>query len=181
MKRNRCKEKEDGISFEYIYEQYRHGMFSIAYAILHDVHAAEDVTSECLFKINETLDRIRYLPERELQDYIATVVKNKSIDLYRKRKKHPEYSIDEQWNVEDHSQSEDSMISHVGYQQLVDAIGRLPETHRNILKLRFLYQLSFNELSSLLDISQSAVQQRIQRAKHQLEKLLEKERYFDGE
>ena len=29
MKRNRDKEDEDGISFEYIYEQYRHSMFSM--------------------------------------------------------------------------------------------------------------------------------------------------------
>ena len=174
MKRNRDKEDEDGISFEYIYEQYRHSMFSIAYAILHDAHAAEDVTSECLFKISETIDRIRYLPEREIQDYIATIVKNRSIDLYRKRQKHPEYSIDDQWNVEDHSQSEDTMISQV------EAIDRLPETHRNILKLRYLYDLSFEELSQLLEIGHSAVQQRIRRAKQQLEKLLEKERYFDG-
>lgn len=72
------------------------------------------------------------------------------------------------------------MISQVGYQQLVEAIDRLPETHRNILKLRYLYDLSFEELSQLLEIGHSAVQQRIRRAKQQLEKLLEKERYFDG-
>lgn len=180
MRKNRDKESEDGISFDYIYEQYRHSMFGIAYAILHDSHAAEDITSECLFKISETIDRIKYLPEREIQDYIATIVKNRSIDLYRKRQKHPEYSIDDQWNVEDHSQSEDTMISQVGYQQLVEAIDRLPETHRNILKLRYLYDLSFEELSQLLEIGHSAVQQRIRRAKQQLENLLEEERYFDG-
>ena len=95
MKRNRDKEDEDGISFDYIYEQYRHSMFGIAYAILRDSHAAEDITSECLFKISETIDRIKYLPEREIQDYIATIVKNRSIDLYRRRQKHPEYSIDD--------------------------------------------------------------------------------------
>lgn len=180
MKRSRDKEDEDGISFDYIYEQYRHSMFGIAYAILRDSHAAEDITSECLFKISKTIDRIRYLPEREVQDYIATIVKNRSIDLYRRRQKHPEYSIDDQWNVEDHSQSEEMMISQVGYQQLVAAIDRLPETHRNILKLRYLYELSFEELSQLLEISHSAVQQRLRRAKHQLENLLEEERYFDG-
>ena len=180
MRKNRDKESEDGISFDYIYEQYRHSMFGIAYAILHDSHAAEDITSECLFKISKTIDRIRYLPEREVQDYIATIVKNRSIDLYRKRQKHPEYSIDDQWNVEDHSQSEETMISQVGYQQLVAAIDRLPETHRNILKLRYMYELSFEELSQLLEISHSAVQQRLRRAKHQLEILLEEERYFDG-
>lgn len=180
MKRNRDKKDDDGISFEYIYEQYRHSMFSIAYAILHDAHAAEDVTSECLFKISETIDRIRNLSEREVQDYIATIVRNQSIDLYRRRQRHPEYSIDEQWNVEDHSQSEETMISHVGYQQLVEAIESLPETHRDILKFRYLYQLSYEELSRLLDISQSAVQQRLRRAKQQLEKLLDEERYFDG-
>ena len=72
------------------------------------------------------------------------------------------------------------MISQVGYQQLVAAIDRLPETHRNILKLRYLYELSFEELSQLLEISHSAVQQRLRRAKHQLENLLEEERYSDG-
>lgn len=180
MNRSRSKGSEGGVSFEYIFEEYRHSMFGIAYAILHDVHLAEDVTSDCLLRINSIISKLESLSEREVQDYIVTIVKNRSIDEYRKRQKHPEQCIDDHWNLEDTTQSEDTMISHVGYKELVDAIEKLPETHRDILKFRFLYQLSTEEAARLLDINPNAVNQRVHRAKQQLEKILRKEHYFDG-
>ena len=166
--------------FEHIFESYRHSMFSISYGILHDAQEAEDVTAECLLKIARNIEKIASFPRKQQLDYIETIVKNRSIDEYRKRKRKREYSIDDHRDIADPKQSEESMISHIAYSELVDAIGKLSETHRNILKLRCLYQFSPQETAQILGISPNAVNQRLLKAKRKLEEVLGKEHSFDG-
>ena len=54
-----------------------------------------------------------------------------------------------------------------------EAIGRLPETHRNVLLLRDIEELDTGEVADLLEISPGAVKTRLHRARLALRELLD--------
>ena len=172
-------DKDNEILFDQIYNSYRQGMYQIAYSILHDVQLAEDMTAETFVRVAANMKKISTMTEQKRRDYIAIIIRNISIDEYRKRRKNPEVFFDNENFVIDQNNPEDSAIGKVRYMDLVTTIDQLPDIYRDALKLRFLYQLTAEETGKLLGISANNVNQRVLRAKSKLEKLLREEHYFD--
>ena len=87
-------DKDNEILFDQIYNSYRQGMYQIAYSILHDVQLAEDMTAETFVRVAANMKKISTMTEQKRRDYIAIIIRNISIDEYRKRRKNPEVFFD---------------------------------------------------------------------------------------
>ena len=78
---------EDKRKFVVIYETYRCFMMKIAFDVLGDDYTAEDAVHEAFIKVAENMDRIEETESLRTKRYLATIVKNAAIDIYRKRKR----------------------------------------------------------------------------------------------
>ena len=158
---------EDRSKFEQIYIEYRDLMFYVANRILDNEQDAEDAVHEAFLKVAENIKKIGEPKCPKTKGFVVTVVENKAIDLYRKRKRHQIVELTEE--VQGFSPI------YKGENALTDCILKLPARYREVILLRYHQGYSVKEAASLLGISFAAASKLDQRAKNKLKDLYEKE------
>jgi RNA polymerase sigma-70 factor (ECF subfamily) len=141
-----------------LYMRYRNWVFTLALSFCENREDSEEIM----------LDVFKYFfgkfPGFELTSALKTffypVIRNKSIDLIRKRKPHPEETFAENSEME----FRDSVR---------DIASNLPEMQRDIILMRFEEDLSLKEISERLKIPDGTVKSRL----HSALKML-KEKFF---
>lgn len=159
--------EEDKNKFTLLYKKYRKLMFYIANRILRDEYLAEDAVEQTFVKIIENLDNISEVDCHKTKSYIVIMVRNCAINLYRQRKNHPSVSLDEDIELVD-----DWRFEFDEMDLLMQAIIHLPIIYRDILTLKYVQEFSNEEIAKMLDISESTVRKRLQRAKEKIRKFL---------
>jgi RNA polymerase sigma-70 factor (ECF subfamily) len=148
----------DGL--ETIYDKLGRRIYLLAYSILGDSHAAEDVMQDTLIKISESSPTLRR--DSNAVAYILTVTRNLSIDRLRKRQR--EFPLEAPC-FDASSSGED--IPDIPFSAL-EALSLLDEEERQIVTLKIEGGLKHREIAPMLGISQAACEKRYRRA---LEKL----------
>lgn len=164
---------EDKQEFAELYEANRDRMFCIAKSILHDEYLAEDAVNQAFLKLIYVFSKIKDFSCNQMRNYLVIIVRNTSIDIYNKREKIVEVSFDESYATDD--QYEDAAFGiPLEYSEVVEAIDRLPEIYSEALYLSYYAGLSVNEIARSLNLSVSAVKQRLMRARSKLRAMLER-------
>ncbi len=111
---------------------------------------------------------------------------NASIDRYRKITRHPTCSTDDEEFQEtsqfkkiadDKTPAADQQVQQSEFHARIrKAIGDLPVKLRTVAVLRYLQDLSYEEVAAALACSQGTVKSRLNRAHEKLRTLLEKEK-----
>ncbi len=68
-----------------LYEQNRSRMFHIAYSKLGNEQDAFDAVHETFFRVMTDIDRIIEMPPDKRGVFLAVIVRNVAVDIYRKR------------------------------------------------------------------------------------------------
>lgn len=165
--------EDERIKFRKLYEKYKNFMYKIAYNTIYDEHEAEDIVHITFLKISSFLDKVDMANEKKTKVFLGTITKNTAIDCYRRKKKLGEVeelpeAIDKHINVER------DLIDKYNYQCLIREIEVLPDKYKDVMRLRFVYELSIQETASALSISENNAYARISRAKKMLWEALEK-------
>lgn len=157
---------EDKSKFEQIYLTYRGLMFYVANKILHNEHDAEDAVHQAFLAIIKNIKNISEVKCPETRAYSVILVESKAIDIIRARKHLSGTELDDEiGGIE---------IPPPGDNGLADGLAKLPARYREVLLLRFDSGYSTKELAKLFNITESAMQKLIWRAKEALRKQLEK-------
>lgn len=144
--------------FTRIYERYRDVMYLTAYGILHDDRLAEDAVHDAFLKIIDHLEKISETECHKTQNFVVIIVRNKAIDLYRKRRRQGEAPLEE-------GAAPPAGLPDTPAGELAERIAALPEKLRDALELRYDYGYSVKETARLLKISEEAARKRLERAK----------------
>lgn len=152
----------DGL--ETIYDKLGRRIYLLAYSILGDTHAAEDVLQDTLIRISEGAHALR--DGGNAIAYILTTTRNLSIDALRKRRR--EIPQEELIGIGSDMREE---ICDTPFSEL-EALCILDEEERQIVTLKIEGGLKHREIAPILGISQAACEKRYRRA---LEKL---KRYY---
>ncbi len=158
---------EEKHKFEVIYEAYRGLMFYIANRILHNELDAEDAVHTAFVAIAENLQKIDEPLCPKTKGYIVTIVESKAIDLYRRKQRHPQLSLDEEYTG--------PAVAYDGPYAITKCLSRLPAQYKHILLLKYHYGYDNHEIAKMLNISEANAIKRIQRAKQKLEILCKEE------
>lgn len=153
--------------FEQLYLMYRDLMYRVALGILQNPEDAEDAVHHAFVKIAETIDRLDAPEMLKTKGYVMTVVKNRAIDIYRKKQAHPE--------VEYTDELIGAAVSYKSANALANCILKLPERQRAILILRYHHGYDLREIAQILNITYRNAVQIEQRAKAKLRTLCEEE------
>ena len=160
-------DSEEEISkFELIYSTYKKQMYYTANNILKDSHLAEDAVHNAFLRIINNLEKIEDINSHKTKGLIVIIVKNVSIDIYRKNKKERDNTI-----------FIDDLDDINGYDEIGDleiAISKLPENYKQVFLLKFSHELTDNEISEILDIKPDNVRKRISRGREKLKNILKK-------
>lgn len=166
----------DGAAFAALYDAYEARIFTFCQRIVGTPEDAADATQEAFLKV---LQRLPSLAGRELNfgAYLFTAARNASYDVIGKRKKAdavgeiPEVGSrpvlgDERAAVAEHPEQAAMLGSLQIAVQAANA--RLPERQREVLALRELEELSYDDIAQIMDMNRNAVAQLISRARIKL-------------
>lgn len=158
---------EKKTKFEQVYLEYRGLMFYVANSILHNEHDAEDMVHSAFVSIAENIKKIERPLCPKTKAYVVTVVESKSIDLYRRRQRHPEVPFEED--------TVGLQVEYSGTHTLARCFARLPARYRHVLSLKYYHGFNNREIAKTLNISKANAVKLIQRAKNKLNLLCREE------
>lgn len=171
-RRNDWEEKErERLSL--LYQTYQSMMLQVAMSVLHHREDAEDAVQNSIIAMSRHMDKIGEIEDYRTRAYIQTIVRNASIDIYRRKQK-GDVSYDEliiepmdTFNLEQVVCNSDEV------RQVVKAIDALELGYREVLSLFYLNEMSPREIADVLDKPYNTVRSQINRGRKLLLKSLE--------
>lgn len=172
----------DRRAFEELVDMYKDKIYHLAYRMLGQSAEAEDVVQETFLRVYMNLDR--YDENQKFSTWIYRIGTNLCIDRLRKRK--PNYSLDAEmpdgegsdWYSmlpSDQDTPEEELVLSEMQQQIRKAIDTLPEKYKSVVILRYLHDMSLQEIGDVLKMPVTTVKTRVHRGREYLRKKLEPE------
>jgi RNA polymerase sigma-70 factor (ECF subfamily) len=177
---NRALESGDPTAYSELMRLYRDPLYFMLYEKVSDQELAKDLTIEALGKAFKKLHL--YIPEYTFSTWLFTVARNHCIDYLRKHKL-PTISIDKMMLDEDGKRTNFDLISSdlnpeqkmektqriAILRQIVD---QLKPKYRDLVKLRYFKELSYEEIAKTLDVPIGTVKAQLHRSREQLFKVM---------
>jgi RNA polymerase sigma-70 factor (ECF subfamily) len=138
-------------------------MYHIAFRIVQNQEDAEDAVHQAFEKIAENISKIFDPDCPKTRAFIVTIVENKAIDIYNRRKKAQEVPMEEALVG--------MTVEYSGDHLLAECLSKLPPRYRNLLLLKYYHGYTTKEVAKLLNITLSNAARIEQRAKAKLEVL----------
>lgn len=163
---------EDRKRFTRLYQNNQPALHRLAARVLGPGPRAEDAVHDAFLKLIRCFDQLRDRPDRQLERWLAVVVKNAALDALR-RERHETDLESQVW--------EPAVPPDLGeFEALVALIRQMPEDYRRVLELRFLAEWSLADIARELGLTEGAVKSRIFRGRKLLIDVLRREGYLDG-
>ena len=157
--------KGDTDSFSRLCERYYSAIVAIAYSQLYDRGLAEDAAQEAFFFAFRDISKLKNA--NHFGRWLASICRNISSDMAKARRR------DKLIPIEDCVLPANDDNKKGNYDEVVKRIiAGLPVKAREVIYLRYYNQMSYQEISKLLGISQEAVNGRLRRAKKSIAKEL---------
>lgn len=171
----RCQ-KGDVDAMGILITRYQHWVYNIAYGILGHHQDAEDVAQDAFLSVWENVGKFEF--RSQFSTWLYRIVKNKCfnhIDQYQRRKTDPMEIDDSQpWVPLDSATPEDAALRSEEKDIVHNALSKLKDSYREILVLRELRELSYEEIAEILDCTLGRVKSRLHEARKALKTELER-------
>jgi RNA polymerase sigma-70 factor (ECF subfamily) len=167
----------DQQAFAEIVRAHQTAVYNLAYRMLNDRGEAEDAAQETFLRAYSSIER--YDTERPFRTWLLSITSNHCIDRLRKRRltwlsldeplpAHPALSSDE-------AEPEEAAIQREREAMIQGMLAELSPEYRAAVVLRYWYDLSYDEIATMLETTESAIKSRLFRARQVLaDKLSEK-------
>ena len=174
---------KDEPAFKYLVDNYQDRVFNTAIGIVQNAEDAEDVAQEVFIQVYRSIHSFK--GESKLSTWLYRIVTTRSLDLLRSRKSKKRFGfIQRMFGDGNEPLYEIPNFNHPGVAldkkenaaKLFKAIAQLPDNQKTAFTLHKLEDLSYQEISDVMQTSVAAVESLMHRAKQNLRKMLEKER-----
>jgi len=171
--------KGDQNAFGEVVEIYKDKVFQLSFRMLGNRHEAEDIAQEAFIRAYVNIQS--YNINLKFSTWLYRIATNLCIDRIRKKK--PDYYLDAEVagteGLTMYSQipaktplPEDDVESLELQDTIQREISKLPEKYRTVIVLKYIEELSLNEISEILDMPLGTVKTRIHRGREALRKQL---------
>ena len=167
----------DQNAFWQLFEQYQHLVYNICYRMSGNQEEAEDITQNVFIKIFHAIGKFR--GDAKLSSWIYRITVNTCLKRERRKKLENWISLDFLFKEKDQlhpvspDPAPDQQIEIAEKEHIVQmAIQNLPERQKIALILFRYENLSYKEIAAVMEISLSAVESLLHRAKDNLTKRL---------
>jgi RNA polymerase sigma factor (sigma-70 family) len=176
--------KSDEDSFKFLVDLYKNKVYNTCIGLVQNKNDAEDLTQEVFVEIFLSINQFKR--KSKLSTWIYRIAVMKSLDLLRRRKRKKRFAFITSLFGEKGEIIHDSVnFFHPGViaenkelsSILFSTVSKLPASQNIAFILNKVEGLSYNEISEVMNISVSAVESVLFRAKKNLQKKLQK--YYD--
>jgi RNA polymerase sigma-70 factor (ECF subfamily) len=166
-------------ALEELYDRFSRLVFSLAVNSVGDSALAEEITQDVFLRIWEKADTYQ-VDKGEVKTWIASIARNRSIDVIRRRNIRPEGRLSP-WDdmLEKNLSAEvdvEEEVDHMNRRNLVrEAIIQLPDEQRKALSYAYFQGFSHREIAQILDEPVGTIKTRIRLAMQKLRQTLQEE------
>ena len=171
-------------SFSELIDEYKNMVFGLSYKMTNSLEDAEDISQEVFIRVYKSL--YNFNPNYKFSTWLYQMTLNLCRDRFRKGKI-PSISLDTPPNEGDQkdfnsliadpkNNLEEDFLQAEQTNFINALISSLPPKYREVIILRHLKDLSYEEMSKILNISLGSVKTRLFRAREKLREILETSR-----
>jgi RNA polymerase sigma-70 factor (ECF subfamily) len=161
----------DRNAFSELVRLHAQGVLNVIYRMCGDVQLAEDAAQETFIRAWQNLSS--YRPQTSLRNWLYRIAVNAGTDMLRKEKRIVPDAIEDLHLSDGQPGLESLVLQQERTVWVQKAILSLPEASRAVLVLREYEGLSYQEISSTLDIPLGTVMSRLSYARSLLKAKLE--------
>jgi RNA polymerase sigma-70 factor, ECF subfamily len=166
-------------AFDVLVRKYNRMAGAIAFAIVRDFGAAEDIVQEAFLKAYQSLGTLRDIDKFKV--WLAGIVRSRSLDWLRRRRSARSVPFSQAFLGDDDGQAEAGLeappaeelfLRTETQEKILDAIRSLAQEDRIVVTLKHMEGLSYKEIAELTSSTVPAVESRLFRARQELRKKL---------
>jgi len=165
----RCRAGEE-LAWEALVRRFQSRVYAIAFHYLGDAEEARDLAQEVFVRLYRSLslctDAARFVP------WLVRVSRNACIDNLRRRRARPPFqdiAVDESHRLRSPGATpEEQWLADSGKRLIYRALRALTELNREVIVLKDIQGLSFEEIASMLNVPVGTVKSRSNRARIEL-------------
>jgi RNA polymerase sigma-70 factor (ECF subfamily) len=168
---------DDLAAFDQIVERYQGQLINFVGRLLNDRNAAEDIVQETFLRVYR--NKHRYKEIARFSTWIYTIAGNLARTELRRRKIRNFFSISQRGEGEKDYEIPDTDIDveksvegSMVKEMILREVMKLPVYFREVIILRDLQDLSYEEISQILKVPLGTVKSRVNRGRSQIQKRL---------
>lgn len=173
-----CQKGNDE-AFEILYRRYKGKVYAIAYSITKNREEALDIVQEAFTKVFKHLEKFK--GDSSFYTWLYRITMNLCIDLTRRsaRGQSMQY-IDGQRDIKDDRFPMDNPSENLIRKEMMDrlmaTIEQLPHYHRQVIMMREIGGMSYEEIAKATKVSKGTIMSRLFHARRKIREKME--RYF---
>jgi len=156
--------RKDPEAFAVLYDRHGGAAYSLAYRIVGDRAAAEEVTQEAFISVWRSGARFD-AARGSVRSWLLSVVRNRAIDFLRSRAgKAPKLSFDDDSVLEQRpaeERTDEEALRRETAAELRGAIGKLPGEQSKVIELAYFGGFSHSEIARILGLPMGTVKGRM--------------------
>ncbi len=166
-------------SFNLLVKRFKDRLHNFLYRYTHDHQDCEDLVQETFLRVYRS--RQSYERIAKFSTWMYTIALNLARSLYKKKKRKTTISIhkdesdpdDSEMKIEDDTiLPDDQLHEKMCMDELEKALPKLNDDFREVVLLRDIQQLSYDEVAEITELPMGTVKSRINRGRAQLQDLL---------
>ena len=148
------------LAFETIYRDHKDGLLTVAYHMLGDMNAAEDVLQDVFVTLASKASQVRL--RGSLRSYLLTSTLNRCRDQRRRAKANHAVASSLELDVHplDTPAPDARVLELERIETIAGALGKVPDEQREVVILHVFEELTFREIAELLAIPSNTAQSR---------------------
>lgn len=160
---NKMKDSDE-TALEQLYQKYGNLVYGIAFGILKNKEDSEDTVQNVFCKLYK-MDKEKLPSDKEVC-WLYTLSKNEAISLYRR--KNEDVDLDSIYEIEENNNEIDKSIDILEFNRLINSLN---EKEKQIISLKILSELSFDEIAKFLNEPVGTIKWRYYKSLHSLKLL----------
>jgi len=166
-------------AFKMLVENYQKLVVNTCFGMVHNTEDAEDIAQEVFIEVFRSIQNFR--ADAKISTWLYRIAVNRSLNFIRDNKRNKWFhsfediimSKNSQLNSDKHYETPAAELEKMQRVNIIhEAIDSLPENQKTAFTLNKYEDLSYKEISEVMDLSVSSVESLIHRAKIGLQKKL---------
>lgn len=163
-----------------VYREFYSLVYPLVYVIVRDHGAAEDIIQDAFMRAVAKVSQVEQVDK--LESWLKTLAKNVSLSFLKKWKRQREELGSEDVFINSTTSwggtelpTEQEVEGKMMKEAITSYMNQLKPEYRNILEMRWLYNLSYKEMADILNTSEGSIRQKLFRAREAIKRKLMEE------
>lgn len=160
-------QRGDVSAFSELVSRFQDRIYRFLVRLTRSSDDARDLTQETFLRAFQSLPR--WAPDARFTTWLFRIARNLAFDLLRRHKRVEFVALEEDASIVDTAQGPDDVLQTAQRLRLLEAaLLRLPAEHREILLLREIEDMTYDDIADVLGLNLGTVKSRIARARSAL-------------